>query len=113
VLGAPFSAKTETWGIPIYAVGSIPFPLDSTGKYKISLFGKLGAIRWDQERNSSLPNNSGDGTGWDFAYGAGVQFTLNEHLGIRAEWEKFNDVGTSTTGPNDIQMWSVGLNYKF
>jgi opacity protein-like surface antigen len=109
----PVSAQTQTWGVPVYAVGSIPIPLDSAGKYKISVLGKLGAIYWDQQRNSSLPGNSGSGTGWDFAWGAGVQLTLSEHLGIRGEWEKFINVGNSATGQNDIQMWTVGLNYKF
>lgn len=110
----PFTAKTETWGIPVYAVGSIPFSLDSEGKYKLSVLGKLGAVRWDQDRSSSLPNNSGSDTGWDFAWGAGVQLTLSEHLGIRGEWEKFSKVGNASTGgENDIQMWTVGLNYKF
>lgn len=39
--------------------------------------------------------------------------TLSEHLGIRGEWEKFEQVGNTATGERDIQMWTVGLNYEF
>jgi OOP family OmpA-OmpF porin len=113
-LTGTFDSKTETWGVPIYAVGSLPIPLDSGGNFKISVLGKIGAIYWDQERTSTLPGNSVSDNGWDLAWGAGVQLTLSEHLGIRGEWEQFNDLGTEdTTGETDVQMWSVSLNYKF
>jgi hypothetical protein len=46
--------------------------------------------------------------------GAGVQLILSEQLGIRGEREKFNNVGNAGTGgESNIQMWTVGLNYKF
>ena len=111
--GVPFSATTETWGIGAHAVGQIPIPLDVAVLNKISILGKIGAVRWDQDRNSSLAALSGDDTGWTFAWGFGLQYTFSERLGLRAEWEQFNDVGDASTGESNIQMWNVGLNFKF
>jgi OOP family OmpA-OmpF porin len=111
--GAPFTSKTETWGITAHAVGQIPIPLDNEFLNKISILGKVGTVRWDQDRSSSLAALSGNETGWAFGWGLGLQYTFNEHLGVRAEWEQFNNVGSGATGESDIQMWTVGLNYKF
>jgi len=40
-----------------------------------------------------------------------VQFALSEHLAIRGERERFTNVENSTPAQEDIQTWTLGLNY--
>jgi OmpA-OmpF porin, OOP family len=112
--GAPFTGKTETWGISAEAVGQFPIPVDNSWLNKISILGKIGTMYWDQKLSTSGLAPSGSDTGWGLAWGAGLQYTFNEHIGVRAEWEQFNNVGTAATGgESNIQMWTVSVNYKF
>ena len=92
----------------------MPIPIDNSWLNKISILGKIGTVYWDQKVDSSIGPISGSDTGWGLAWGLGLQYTFNEHVGIRAEWEQFNNVGTASTGgQSDIQMWTIGVNYKF
>jgi OOP family OmpA-OmpF porin len=105
------SGNTDTHGITAHAVGMIPIPLDNQYLNKISILGKIGTVRWDRSRDSVFGTN-GD-RGFAFAWGTGLQYTFNEHIGVRGEWERFEGVGNSTVGKGDVDMWTVGLNYKF
>jgi OOP family OmpA-OmpF porin len=112
--GTPFSAQTKTWGISAQAVGQLPIPIDNSWLNKVAILGKIGTVYWDQKVDSNIGPLSGSDTGWGLAWGFGLQYTFNEHVGIRAEWEQFNNVGTASTGgQSDIQMWTIGVNYKF
>jgi OmpA-OmpF porin, OOP family len=109
----PFSGDTTTWGLGLHAVGQIPIPLDVAVLNKISILGKIGTVRWDKERNSAAPGVSGSDNGWAFAWGLGLQYTFSERLGIRAEWERVAELGNSTVGEGDVDLWTVGVNFKF
>lgn len=64
----------------------------------VSLFGKVGAIKWDGK--SSYPS-SGKSSGTDPAYGVGLQFQISS-IAIRAEYELFSldkvDIGFASAG---------------
>jgi OOP family OmpA-OmpF porin len=93
--------KADTWGISAMAVGSIPVPIGALDR--LSILGKIGTIYFDQDV-SNAPGR-GDDDGFELAWGFGAQYTFSERLGLRAEWERFEDV--------DIDAWSISLNYKF
>jgi len=69
-----------------------------------SLFGKVGAIRWDGE--SSYLAQSGNDSGTDPAYGVGLQLQISS-FAIRAEYELF------TLDKVDIGFVSAGVSYTF
>jgi len=69
-----------------------------------SLFGKVGAIRWDGE--SSYLSQSGNDSGTDPAYGVGLQLQISS-FAIRAEYELF------TLDKVDIDFVSAGVSYTF
>jgi len=109
----PFNAETETWGISAQLVGQLSLPFQNEFLHRFAVLGKVGTLYWDQSLSSSGPL-SGSETGWGLAWGVGLQYTFNEHLGIRGEWEQYDNVGTpSTGGRSDLNVWTVGLNYKF
>ncbi|MFZ5876600.1 MAG: outer membrane beta-barrel protein [Nitrospirota bacterium] len=67
----------------------------------ISMFGKVGAVRWDTEVSGAA-----DESGTDPAYGIGLQFQLLS-IAIRAEYELF------TPEDVDIGLASIGASYTF
>ncbi len=83
--------------IAAHAVASIPV----TEQFEV--FGKLGAMRWKSS------NTDGSKNGLGFTYGAGAKMHLNETTNLRAEWEKFPGIETSSTKKTDINMLSVGV----
>ena len=109
--GAGVSGEVKTWGITAHAVGQLPIPIGALDRF--SLLGKVGGIWYDRERDTNIAAINGDDTGLAFAWGLGAQYTFSERIGIRAEWERFEDVGDSSSGNGDVDLWTVGLNYKF
>lgn len=101
--GVPYSGDLETWGITAHAVGSLPLPIGALDR--LSILGKIGTIYFEQDTNASIPEFDDDDDGFELAWGFGAQYTFSERLGVRAEWERFEDI--------DIDAWTVSVNYKF
>jgi outer membrane immunogenic protein len=102
------SADIESSGFGGFGVAGIEIgPID--------LFAKVGAISWDVEARISgsaiddaiLVNGSHSGT--DVAVGVGAGFNLNT-VGIRAEYERYE---IDIPGSDSIDMWSLGVVYRF
>ena len=84
-----------------------------------ALFGRFGAyyanVREDTSFAGSFSNNNGDLT-----FGAGVRYDLTPNLAVRAEWQRYLDVGGSNValgaGTGDlssINVYGVGFLYRF
>lgn len=109
VLGIPVSADAEITGFFLSGIAS--WPINDS----FSVFGKLGAIYWDVETDADGGgiSVSEDENGTDLMFGVGAQYDFTDNIGIRAEWERFNDVGDSDTGESDIDLISGSLVYRF
>ena len=51
-------------------------------------------------------------TGSGFTYGVGAQYSLGK-LGIRAEWQRYDNDAGGTLAESDIDVFSVGLLFRF
>ena len=98
-----------------FVSGLLEWPLGNS----FSLFTKLGMIYWDIEfgvtdivENDALVGDE-DENGTDLFYGLGAQYNFTNQFGIRAEWEKFNNIGESEIGTTDIDLISGSLILKF
>ncbi len=110
--------KADGWNL--VGIGILPL---SQG---FSAYGKLGTIY------STFSNDIGTTGGvvlaagssanrkrteWNWTYGLGVQYDITKTLAIRGEWERFDKLGdkgaTNPTGEFNINLYSVGLNFKF
>ena len=104
-----FTGTGATWeatGINVSLLGSWPVA------NQFSLFGKLGATRWDVDSNVAGATTSENGT--DFSYGIGAQYDFRDNVGARLEWERFNDVGDEpVTGRSDLDLVSVSVVFGF
>jgi len=79
------------------AVGTIPVT------EKFDIFGKLGVMRWSSD------NTDDDESGFGVTYGIGTKMRINETTSLRAEWEKFPGIETSSSEDTDVNMLSVGI----
>jgi OOP family OmpA-OmpF porin len=105
------SIEAHAWNLSL--IGGVP--LGET----ISVFGKLGAIYSNAKGEGYLndgvtritvkqtANKSG------VVYGLGVNFNFNKQFGARAEYEIYDKVGGGYIDQTKIDVWSVGLFYKF
>lgn len=101
--GTPVTGgSVETSGLNISAVGTLPL---GSG---FALFGKAGFFAWESKAKDVTGGApfSGKEDGTDLSLGIGASYDLTKNFGIRAEWERFKAVG-------DIDLWSVGIAYKF
>lgn len=96
------------------------YNFDLVGNYDInesfSLFGKAGIYRWGMHSDKvvSGTRSTFDDDGFELTYGLGLQYNPNREVGLRLEWERFNNLGfKGTTGETDADLISIGAVYKF
>ena len=100
----------EVDGFTVLGIGQYPV------LERVDLFAKVGAYFWDAEGRITL--NSGmneaafetDEDGTDLVYGAGAVYEFTEHVAVRAEWERYSDVGDDE---NDVDFLSIGIEFNF
>jgi OOP family OmpA-OmpF porin len=83
---------------------------------RLSALGRVGMYRArttvDQQVTGFTPTHDA-GTNSGFSYGAGAEYTLGP-IGLRAEWQRYDNVGTAATQPEeDIDVFSIGLLWRF
>lgn len=110
-------AKTGTRGVhgaTLQMVGTYVFNPD------FMLFATGGLNILNAEVDGTIAgtptNNTGD-TDVAWSAGLGAQYNFTKSLGLRAEWERYFEVGSSDfnggTGEADVDLISVGLVIKF
>jgi OOP family OmpA-OmpF porin len=89
-----------------------------------SLFFKLGAIRADvdaKEKASVSFGSTSASSSWSYDdtsvkanFGLGVKWEFIEHVGVRAEIERFNKLGDADeTGESSVDLFTLGAYYQF
>ena len=90
------------------AVGVGAFPVANA----LSVYGKLGAYYGKSELRSPIVG-SGDDTNGGLTYGFGAQYDVARNIGVRLEWQRYDQVGGSRTGETDIDVLNLGVVYRF
>jgi OOP family OmpA-OmpF porin len=103
------SYKADGWNIT--AVGILP-----VGE-QFSVFAKLGGI-YTQTKSSltcsgAVTCTSGKDNKGGVVYGLGASYNLTKQTSIRAEYEVYDKVGADNIGTTKVDVWSVGVAYKF
>jgi len=87
---------------------------------RVSLFGKVGAIRATVKDRISVTGPGGafsdsvSDTHWAPNFGGGAMIRVLDKLSVRLELEKFSNLGNSdTTGQSDVIMFSAGALVRF
>ena len=104
------SGTAEVNGMTIQVVGTYAF------NPSFSLIGRGGMNILNLEVNETtagLSSNEGD-TDVAWSLGLGAQYNLSKSVGLRAEWERYFDVGDAdSTGEMDVDLISAGVVFKF
>lgn len=92
---------------------------------KSRLFGKLGVYRATTKLNISgvatstgleedLPIAASDKkSNSNVVYGIGYSYPIAQNIDLRAELERFSKVGGGDLDKRDIDLFSIGLNYRY
>jgi len=105
-----YDFKADGWGLGI--VGSLPL------NEQWSIFGRIAAVDVDVDQTCTgvgcPAGSSGSSSDWTGNYGLGVQWDITKQFGLRGEFERFDKVGgIGTTGDYDVDVWSLGVVFKF
>ena len=97
----------------LVAVGSLPIA------DRFSIFGNLGLYRADTDLNATVPglgSASESDSNTDLTFGVGARYDFTRNLGVRLEWQRYQDVGGEFAGvtlESDVDVMSVALIWKF
>jgi OmpA-OmpF porin, OOP family len=77
---------------------------------RLSLLLRLGAHRTRATVDDTGLHEAK--TGSAFALGAGAEYSFGK-VGLRAEWQRYDNVGHGTAFESDIDVFSLGLLFRF
>ena len=105
------SGNIKASAAELVGLGAYPFA------NRFSVYGKLGAYRAEAKLSASL---AGLGSGslkdrtTDLTFGFGARYDVTRETGVRAEWQRYKNVGGDDTGGKyDIDVISIGLIWRF
>jgi OmpA-OmpF porin, OOP family len=111
-----FDESDKASGVSIDAVGTLPITAE------FGLLGRIGFFRWTLEDSTTLTTAFAGGvnfssprtvTGIDLDLGAGAKYDFSKNLGVRAEFQRFKNIGNNDTGKADIDLVSASVVYRF
>jgi OmpA-OmpF porin, OOP family len=76
-----------------------------------SVLARGGLFSWKAELKG--PTGSADASGTDLTYGVGAKFDFNRDFSVRAEWQRYKDIGDpNTTGQGNVDFIGASLVYR-
>jgi OmpA-OmpF porin, OOP family len=100
--GVTAEATSTAWEL----VGLAGIPVAN----RFSAFGKLGFYRAETEQTGTV---SASETNTGMTYGLGLRFDVSRNLGVRGEWQRYNDVGGGNIVKHDVDVLGIGVTWKF
>ena len=94
---------------------------DLTGVISMPLATRLSALlRIGAHRTRTTIDEQGPGfgaiheakTGSSFSFGLGAEYSLGK-LGVRAEWQRYDNIDSGQRGETDVDVFNVGLLFRF
>jgi len=104
-------AKVESTAWEVVAVGMLPVA------DRFSIYGKIGMYRADSDFSTNIvlpgiPQALSESNN-DLTFGFGLQFDISGSLGVRAEYQRYQDLGGPQIGESDLDVMSIGVVYRF
>ncbi len=108
------SGKRQIHGFVFAGTGTYPFNDSWSGFLRVgaidghvqSKFTGTGSLA-----GSAVTETSND---WKVTWGVGVNWKLTENWVVRAGWDQYSSLGNQNkTGENDVNLLSVGAEYRF
>jgi OOP family OmpA-OmpF porin len=99
--------RIESKVFELVGMGILPF-----GE-RFQLYGKFGAYFGETDTVNDFGvfgTTSGSDSNIDLTYGIGVQYALSKQWGLRAEWQRYQDMSSGTV---DLDAVAIGIVYRF
>jgi OOP family OmpA-OmpF porin len=103
--GVTADIKSHAW--ELVAVGS--YPIGTSG---FAPYAKLGLYRGETKLSSNVGISAKE-SNTDLTYGIGVRYDFMRNFAVRAEWQRYGDVGGGNVGKSDVDVLNIGALYKF
>jgi OOP family OmpA-OmpF porin len=98
-------------GVNLSAVGILPL---NNG---FSVYGKAGVFRAKTDLDVSSPGtvatSSASHHSTNPTYGLGAAYDITKDWTAKLEWNRYHEVGDSSTGKDNIDLYTVGVAYNF
>jgi OmpA-OmpF porin, OOP family len=95
----------EANAIELVGLGALPLGNN------FALYGKAGLFRGETKATGFIDAKE---TNTDLTFGFGAQYNFNPRFGIRAEWQRYTNLGDEATiGESDVDVLSLGLVVRF
>jgi opacity protein-like surface antigen len=79
---------------------------------QLSVYGKVGAFYGFTDVDTTAPGvATGEENDFGWSYGLGVQFDINRNWAVTGDWDHYRV--DFVDRDDDVQLWSVGVLYKF
>ncbi len=102
------SANIKSSAAELVGLGAYPFA------NWFSVYAKLGAYHAEAKASASLAGLGPTDRNTDLTFGFGAQCDVTREAGVRAEWQRYKNVGGDNTGgKHDIDVISIGLIWRF
>jgi OOP family OmpA-OmpF porin len=111
--GVNVTGTIEAAAFELVGVGSLPL------MERFSAYGKLGAYYAETEATVTGTlgtfsiSQTDKETNTGVTFGLGLRYDFTRNLGIRGEWQRYLEVGGGDIGEDDIDVFSVGLIWRF
>ncbi|SRR5712692_4574636 len=116
ISGIPVSSQAErkSHGFDLGVIGILPV------NNQFSFLGRAGMFLWSADFSVTASgggvtlSNSQSASGNSLSYGIGAKYDFDKSIGLRAEFQRFKDVGDkNTTGQSDVDLLSISLVLRF
>jgi OmpA-OmpF porin, OOP family len=94
------------------AMFSIPVTNRLFGLGRVGFYRARATVEMDGPFPGIASPSHEAGTSTGFTYGLGAEYRLG-WLGLRAEWQRYDNVGVGSTGEDDIDVMSIGVLFRF
>lgn len=104
---ASASIDANAWSLSI--VASAPFTQQLSG------YAKLGANYNDVKARVSIGGitDSTSDHNTSYLWGLGLKYNFMPNLGVRGGWERYRIGSEAVGGKDDVDLWSIGLQFSF
>lgn len=105
--GVNQEVTVDTSGSRLMGLASIPV------SKSFAFIGKLGVSRTNSNvisPGAASPNYTAIST--SLAFGAGVKYTIDRYLSLRAQYEYLSKIGDDTAGTDSLSLLTVGITYN-
>lgn len=99
----------EANAIELVGIGALPLANN------FAVYAKAG-FYWGETKatgSNALGSVDEKESNTDLTYGVGAQYNFNPKFGIRAEWQRYANMGGEETGESDVDVLSIGVIVRF